>query len=316
MLMDESRNRTYERAIEEVVQHTPSPLFIIDLGAGTGLLSIMAHKAMTKYKKTGHIYAIEGSTKYADIARCNFEANGIDACTLITKNSKKVTKRDVDYHSCNILITETLGTFCHYEKMQVFVRDLIDRNILDTNAQRIPQTHTMTVRQYNIRHMPFQTETAVRSVLRTHLQSLSPPNHEVFVSEHDIGFPCSHETLVGVGKPVVLFSKSTCDDFKPFTKIASFEGDVVAPSLVVTEWTSQLTDNIMLCNTIESISDASNAQFTNRRHGWGFMLLPVYENTTFEFKITSDWVFVKNLKGNENNTSKKRKTSGKNSTEG
>ena len=98
MLMDERRNRAYQQAIEEVVQKTPSPLFIIDLGAGTGLLSSMAHKAMTKYSKTGHIYAIESSVKYAEIARRNFEDNGI-GCTLITKFSKNVTRGDLNHNA-------------------------------------------------------------------------------------------------------------------------------------------------------------------------------------------------------------------------
>jgi SAM-dependent methyltransferase len=76
---------------------------VVDIGAGTGLLSFFAVQAGAR-----HVYAIEKSG-IAQVAAELVEANRFrDRITLIRENSKKVRLPE----RCDVLITETLSCFC------------------------------------------------------------------------------------------------------------------------------------------------------------------------------------------------------------
>src|SRR5258708_37079418 len=100
LLLDKVRCDAYREAIHRTVK--PGDL-IVDLGAGTGLLSFFALQAGAR-----HVYAIEMS----DIADATAEliaANGFQGrITLIRKNSKSVRRPQ----RCDVLVTETLRAFC------------------------------------------------------------------------------------------------------------------------------------------------------------------------------------------------------------
>src|SRR5260370_34348229 len=80
LLLDKARCDAYREAIHRTVK--PGDV-VVDLGAGTGLLSFFALQAGAR-----HVYAIEMS-RIADAAAELIEANGFpDRVTLIRKNSK------------------------------------------------------------------------------------------------------------------------------------------------------------------------------------------------------------------------------------
>src|SRR6202790_2665156 len=82
LLLDKARCDAYRDALHRTVR--PGDV-VVDLGAGTGLLSFFALQAGAR-----HVYAIEMSD-IADAAAELVEANGFkDRVTLIRKNSKKV----------------------------------------------------------------------------------------------------------------------------------------------------------------------------------------------------------------------------------
>jgi SAM-dependent methyltransferase len=100
LLLDKTRCDAYHEAIQRTVK--PGDV-VVDLGAGTGLLSFFALQAGAR-----HVYAIEMS-RIADAAAELIEANGFqDRITLIRKNSKKVCLPE----RCDVLVTETLSAFC------------------------------------------------------------------------------------------------------------------------------------------------------------------------------------------------------------
>jgi type I protein arginine methyltransferase len=77
MLKDEVRTRTYEMAIMEN-QHLFQDKIILDVGCGTGILSMFAAQAGAK-----HVYAVDCSS-IVDQARQIIELNGFaDRITLI-----------------------------------------------------------------------------------------------------------------------------------------------------------------------------------------------------------------------------------------
>ncbi len=128
MLMDKVRCGAYHDAIQRTVK--PGDV-VVDLGAGTGLLSFFAVQAGAR-----QVYAIESSA-IADIAAELIEANGFrDRITLIRENSKKVRLPE----RCDVLVTETLSAFCFDDENIIeSVADARER-FLKPGGRIIPQS--------------------------------------------------------------------------------------------------------------------------------------------------------------------------------
>src|SRR6266850_1444991 len=128
MLLDKIRCDAYREAIQRTVK--PGDV-VLDLGAGTGLLSFFALQAGAR-----HVYAIE-MTGIADAAAELIEANGFrDRITLIRKSSLKTHLPE----RSDVLVTETLSTFCFdTENVIEFVADARKR-FLKPGGRIIPES--------------------------------------------------------------------------------------------------------------------------------------------------------------------------------
>jgi protein arginine N-methyltransferase 1 len=127
-LLDKIRCDAYQKAIHGTVK--PGDV-VVDLGAGTGLLSFFAVQAGAR-----HVYAIELSG-ITDMAAELIEANGFrDRITLIRENSRKVRLAE----RCDVLVTETLSSFCFDEENIIeSVADARER-FLKPGGRIIPQS--------------------------------------------------------------------------------------------------------------------------------------------------------------------------------
>eukprot|EP00934_Nitzschia_sp_Nitz4_P006177 Nitzschia sp. Nitz4//scaffold50_size126154//101663//103028//NITZ4_003700-RA/size126154-augustus-gene-0.130-mRNA-1//-1//CDS//3329553743//6167//frame0 len=117
MLKDEVRTRTYEMAIMQN-KHVFQDKIILDVGCGTGILSMFAAKAGAK-----HVYAVDCSS-IVEQARQIVELNGLaDKITII---KGKIEEIDLPVPQVDVIVSEWMGYFLLYESMLdtvLFARD-------------------------------------------------------------------------------------------------------------------------------------------------------------------------------------------------
>ena len=117
MLKDEVRTKTYEMAIKQNA-HLFKDKVVLDVGCGTGILSMFAAQAGAK-----HCYAVDCSA-ILEQARKIVERNGFaDKITLIRGKMEEV---ELPVPKVDIIVSEWMGYFLLYESMLdtvLFARD-------------------------------------------------------------------------------------------------------------------------------------------------------------------------------------------------
>jgi type I protein arginine methyltransferase len=130
MLDDRTRTARYQAAIRAVVR--PGDV-VVELGTGTGVLSVTAAQA-----GAARVYAIEASS-IADAARRVFAENSVvDRVTLVEGISSRVTLPE----RCDVLISELIGRDPLEEEVLEFTRDAVTR-FLKPGGRLVPSTLEM-----------------------------------------------------------------------------------------------------------------------------------------------------------------------------
>ena len=131
MLNDKQRNEVYDRAIRKAVDENTT---VLDVGTGSGLLSMMAARAGAKM-----IFACEMVRPIADVARTIVSSNGFaNRIKVIGKKSSKL-KIGVDIpDKLDLLITETIDSALIGEGIIPIVNHA-KKHLLKRDAEIIPQ---------------------------------------------------------------------------------------------------------------------------------------------------------------------------------
>eukprot|EP00927_Polykrikos_kofoidii_P017026 TRINITY_DN1772_c0_g2_i1.p1 TRINITY_DN1772_c0_g2~~TRINITY_DN1772_c0_g2_i1.p1 ORF type:complete len:789 (-),score=113.70 TRINITY_DN1772_c0_g2_i1:39-2405(-) len=128
MLNDYERNEFYRRGLERVVPSCGPHCSVLDLGAGSGLLSMMAAHA-----GAANVVAIEANPALAELAARTVERNKLanfpkSNVTVVAKLSSGVDVESMpSARGADILVTETFGTMLLGEGAANFVPDARDR---------------------------------------------------------------------------------------------------------------------------------------------------------------------------------------------
>jgi type I protein arginine methyltransferase len=117
MLKDEVRTRTYQMAIQNNA-HLFEDKIVLDVGCGTGILSMFAVQAGAR-----HVYAVDFSS-IIEQARQIITRNGFDESITLIRG--KVEEVELPVQKVDIIISEWMGYCLLYESMLdtvIFARD-------------------------------------------------------------------------------------------------------------------------------------------------------------------------------------------------
>jgi protein arginine N-methyltransferase 1 len=253
LLLDKARCDAYREAIHRTVK--PGDV-VVDLGAGTGLLSFFALQAGAR-----HVYAIEMSG-IADAATELIEANGFqDRITLIRKNSQKVRFAE----RCDVLVTETLSAFCFdTENIIEFVADARAR-FLKPDARIIPESADTFL-------MPFSSEAfgAGRLPPRYYDLDFKPFRKRLFKS---------YGIVPASGRPFAALSQPTPCYQIDFRKDTENPGKTFAPFRITAEGRLDGFLGWFEARLCEGVT-LSNSPYLPLTHWWQ-LYLPILEQPQY-----------------------------------
>jgi len=130
MLKDTIRTKTYQQATENNPEDFKDKI-VLDIGAGTGILSIFAARAGAK-----HVYAIENA-EIAIFAEEIIKRNGLQDKITVIKG--KMEEIELPVKNVDIIISEWLGYFLLYESMLDSVLWARDKYLVK-NGKMLPDT--------------------------------------------------------------------------------------------------------------------------------------------------------------------------------
>ena len=115
MLHDHERNIQYEKAIIKTIKNlgkTEKKIHVLDIGTGTGLLSMMSARALNQMKNSSRLTACEVFQPMAKIAKKCIEKNGFkDRIQVIDKRSTELDlEKDLQGDRINMIVAEVFDT--------------------------------------------------------------------------------------------------------------------------------------------------------------------------------------------------------------
>ena len=137
IVKDEPRNEAFEAAL---IRNVKPGMRVLDVGAGTGLLAMMAARA-----GADKVYSCEQNPAMAAVAKDIVRANGFDdQITIIPKNSKDVDPNADMGGRADLVVAEILGSDLVCEQVLPAMRDVVQR-LAKPGAKLIPQSGDIRV---------------------------------------------------------------------------------------------------------------------------------------------------------------------------
>jgi protein arginine N-methyltransferase 7 len=215
MINDLDRNKFYQTLLHAAID--PDSV-VLEIGAGSGLLSIMAAKAGAR-----RVIAIEANREMAALARQIIAANGMtDRIEVINKMSTDVDAAELGERP-TILVSEILGTLLLGESALHYVEDARDR-LLAPGGVILPALGTQYVTLVESEEVCQITSVCSwESIDLRHFNALQDTTSLVFTKQYGFRFSsCAHRLL---SPPIAVLrvdfaTAATRDAFPPEQRIA------------------------------------------------------------------------------------------------
>ncbi|XP_053980869.1 protein arginine N-methyltransferase 9-like isoform X1 [Hylaeus volcanicus] len=156
MLNDKQRNNAFENAIRRRISQGYDT--VLDIGTGTGLLSLYAQNAGAK-----KIYACECSTIMIKIAEKVFETNNAKGIILLPKFSIDLTIPTDITERVKLVVTETFDAGLFGEHVVPSMIS-VHRNILDRNGTVVPMSATLYVAAVECEYIRYRSSVVFEKV--------------------------------------------------------------------------------------------------------------------------------------------------------
>jgi predicted RNA methylase len=294
MLSDIERNRCYERAIQQsiasfVTAEGRAPR-VLDVGAGTGMLSAMALK-----HGAACVMALEANETIAALGEAQLEASFPNGhwrvgCGLSLNLEKPSQEEGGPF---DMLICELLGTMIHSESMYAYVWDLLMRGVVrhfgDRTAPRfyvVPQAATMTI-------APYSCQAATGIPTGIDYVDMSPIFAAVYGSpaaslsrKLDWTQDEAQRIMLAtaerkrLAEPVTVLEErytmvSGGVQYRPSFSVQLPAGTDPNDVVLIAEWTCQLADGVELDHTLAGVAKLPDATRIARWINWGHVFAPL-----------------------------------------
>lgn len=129
MISDKKRVLPFKKAIRRVCKNKR----VLESGAGSGILSIMAAKSKAK-----KVYAVEIDPNIAKFAKENIKNIGLQKnIKFLVGDIKKITLKEMDNKKVDVVIAENLSTW-QVAEPQIGIMNYINKFLMKNNGVRIP----------------------------------------------------------------------------------------------------------------------------------------------------------------------------------
>lgn len=262
MLADSARTRAYSVAIREMIsnfqqKHNRAPI-VLDLGAGTGVLTNMAlqHGA-------AHVTAIEANKDLVQKMKTRF-CNQKNA-HIVRALSINATPNNLPFWGrYDAVVCELFGSTVTSENMLYYLQDLRSRGAIPARCPTVPRAATMTVCAYQIspstslpsrlaRHQPWQKRRKLQWFALPKCAILKPihaaPGTVVLHQRYDGSHPANEmPNFVAVRGPSFLCGRTV---------------------VLVLEWTADLWDGqVILDNQVQTVDAMPPKERSARLGHW------------------------------------------------
>ncbi|KAG5511213.1 hypothetical protein JKF63_07155 [Porcisia hertigi] len=197
MMNDLPRNEFYYNLLKKHI--VPGESGVLEIGAGSGLLSMMAAKLNAKW-----VVAVEGSSEMAALARSNIATNGLQGkIKVLNMLSTELTPRDFP-EPPSILVSEIFGTLLLGESALDYIADVRQRLLCPT---------TKILPQHGVQYaVPIECETLTKicavaswnGIDLSHVMALQDTTSVVFTKQY--GFRMSSVPFRRLADPIPLLT--------------------------------------------------------------------------------------------------------------
>ena len=285
MLCDENRNSMYEKAIHAAVSHFIQNQHrkpkVLDVGAGTGMLSIFAAQAGAI-----QVVGLEANKLRAKIAQKNIQQQGFHKQIQIIncKSTEFQCKESFD-----MVISEILGTSATNEDMNEYLADLLARKVVQKFENNfvycIPIDVHMWIQAYQFRNKQDQGVSFMR-------QELLKKNCDQFEISSLLGVYPHERELIAVKEPIKLIDQSS---YEPIV-LKEISLQVEKELLYICEWRCRLFSDTFLQHTLSAVSEFSPSQYSIRMKNWGFRVYSPVRAKSITISVTKDDILITSSK--------------------